>query len=336
VLVFAVTAVILQEDLFERRKIGKALLHVLLVLLPLVAIYRSANWVVKPEKSPGYEEQFLSKDIDFQEEGKATVFDILERVPRNFIFFVKGLFPLFFGRCWHEYFEWIAPGSAPWINAGLFVLGGAIFVLMVVGFIREVTRKPTVVEYYLFFYLAIMSVIWFNYEVYRYLMLITFLLLFYFFAGLQFVLKKARIPERVFYGCLIGLFAVNVVHAGAEIYKYKFSRDSSKIKFAPYLETVTWLKSNVVPGQMIVADDPRWYALETGLSVTLYPISRDTGKVCEYIRKWPDAVIVYDPRRRFSDACLLPVLEQKKRDFTLVREIGHLKIYRTASPGGVR
>ena len=326
-LVFAVFAVIVQQHLILERKLGKTLLCVLMVILPMVGVYRTVNWAVQPEKSPGYEEQLFSKDIDFQDEGKAAAIDIVKRIPQNAIYFVKGLFPLFFGRTWHEYAEWISPRLAPFIDTALVILGGCIVLFIGLGFYTEISRKPSIVEYYMFFYLAIMAVVWFNYEVYRYLMLITSFLLFYFIEGIRFAAKKAKRSNRFACGCIIGIFAVNVLHAGAEIYKYKYSSTNSKTKFAPYLETVTWLKLHVPHGEMVVADDPRWYALETGLNVTMFPITRNEREVFEYIKQWHNPIVVYDQKRRFSNLCLLPVLERQENRFKLVKQIGHLRIY---------
>ena len=61
-----------------------------------------------------------------------------------------------------------------------------IFIFIIIGYVSQVLQKPSIIEYYVFFYLAIMSVIWFHYEVYRYLMPIVPFLVFSIFLRRHF------------------------------------------------------------------------------------------------------------------------------------------------------
>jgi hypothetical protein len=302
----------------------------------MAAVYTAAYQAVRPEKSSGYEEQFLAKDIDFQEQGKANAVDVLNRIPLNLHHFVKALFPLMFGRTWHEYALWAKPEFAGPAQAGLVVLGIVLLLFIILGLGRGLKRGPTVAEWYGLFYLGIMFVIWFHYEAYRYLMLMLPFLWLYLAMGMQWVfgrLVKHGASDRWTAGFLAFFFVVNALQAGAEIYRYKYSAGSPKNTLKPYIEMAEWLKETVKPGQMVVADDPRWYALETGLPVTMFPITDDNNKVAEYIRQWPDAVVVYDMKRRFSKLCLQPVLDDARNGFVLVRAIGHLRVYTVAQGG---
>jgi len=327
-LILAAIAVILQDTWMKRIGSRRALLFAFLMIATTIVMYRAVTWTVHPEKGPGYEEQFLSKDIDFQEEGRAGFRDIIGRIPQNGGFFVKSLPPLVFGRTWHEYVLRIHPPWKSVVETMLCACGILLVVLMLLGFAHEVRRGVSAIEYYVFFYLAIMSMIWFNYEVYRYLMLIHPFLIFYALVGLRFLLgtrDKGGLILRVVWMVIL---AINVIHAGAEVYKYKFSQENARTKFRPYHETVSWLKRNAKPDEMLVADDPRWYALETGLPVTMFPITRQPEAVCRHLNRFHAPWVLYDHKRRFSKICLLPVLEQYPRRFRKVMEIEHMQIYR--------
>jgi hypothetical protein len=319
----------------EKGKRGKRLLAFAVVLFSMAAVYQAAYTLVRPEKSAGYEEQFLAKDIDFQEQGKAHAVDVLSRIPQNLKHLDKALFPLLFGRTWHEYAAWVNPALARPFDAGLYAAGAVILLLILAGVWRALSRGPSVAEFYTLFYFGIMFLIWFHYEAYRYLMLMVPFLWLYLAMGVQWLVRKAvKSPssDRLVIGFFIGSFAVNALQAGAEVYRYKYSSTSPRHLFKPYLETVEWLKKTVRPGQMVIADDPRWYALETGLPMTMFPITADGRKVLEYIRQWPDAVVVYDVRRRFSKACLQSVLEDPRNGFALVHTVEHLQVYRLNVP----
>jgi len=330
-LVLAVIAVVVQNKIIVERKIWVGIRWIGLILFTTIVIYQTVHFVVQPEEGGGYKEQFLSKNLFFQEEGKASLGDVISRIPENGRHFVRKIEPLFLGRCWHEVIEYTSPNTAKFINPLLYLLGAFISFFIVVGFILEVRRKPSVIEYYTLFYLVIMSIIWFHYEVYRYLMPITSFLIFYFSVGILFVVervvKNAKKAKSVLYGFLTFILFVNVCHAGIEIYRYKFSSMSAKTTFSPYKATVEWLKENVKSNEVIIADDPRWYALETELPATMFPTSKDYKKVYNYITKFPGSVIVFDHKRRWSKVCLLPVLEKYCDRFVLLKEIGHIKIY---------
>jgi 4-amino-4-deoxy-L-arabinose transferase-like glycosyltransferase len=331
-LVAAVFIVMALAFLRTKGRRGKRLLAFAVVAFSMIAVYQAAYQTVRPEKSPGYEEQFLAKDIDFQERGKANVADVLSRVPQNLTHFIKALFPLLFGRTWHEYAAWVNPSLARPIDAGLYAAGAVLILLILLGAWRALLRGPTVVEFYTLFYFGIMCVVWFRYEVYRYLMLMIPFLWLYLAMGMQWLVGKAAkhaLAGRFLTCFFVCFFAVNVLQATAEVYRYKYSENSPGNLFKPYLEIVAWLKGHVKPGQMVIADDPRWYALETGLPVTMFPITGDSRKVLDYIRQWPDAVVVYDIKRRFSKFCLYPVLEDAQNGFFLIHTIDHLQVYGT-------
>jgi hypothetical protein len=236
------------------------------------------------------------------------------------------------GRCWHEYLEYLRPGWAAGIRLGLLLLGILMAALIVIGFQSRIRRQPSVIEYYVFFYLASMAVIWFHYEVYRYLMPVAPFLLLYMTDGLRWVWQKGR-PSRAGVHrlpvvCLGLLLAVNVVHSAVEIYKYKYSVHRAGQNFAPYKKMVQWLKINVPPDHTVVADEPRWYALETNLKVTTFLKSKNPEHVMRYLDTLDGAVIVFDAKRRFQRLCLVPMFERFIDRFELLQTFNHLKIYR--------
>jgi len=331
-LLLAFGMVLVQEAWVNHARRTSIVVRAVIFLITVAALYKGAEWAVKPEKGAGYRTQFMSKNIDFLEEGSATVSDIALRIPKNGSAFIKGLVPMSVGRCWHEYLEYLRPGWTAAIQACLYFFGILTGALFVVGFLVRIRNKPSVVEYYVFFYLASMSVIWFYYEVYRYLMPVAPFLFLYIADGLRWVSQKIWVRRKgiqrlhvIFLGFLL---FVNVVHSAVEIYKYKFSDHRAKLLFAPYSKTVQWLKTNVPPDKIIVADEPRWYALETNLKVATFLKSRNPEHVMKYLDAFPEAVIVFDTKRRFQRICLTPVFERDADRFDLLQVFDHVKLYR--------
>ena|GEM_PF-2269443 len=331
-LVGAAIAVIIQYTIVHQRKHWARMKWIGIILFSTILIYQTAYFLVQPEKGIGYQEQFLSKNLYYQEEGQADFGDIIGRMLENGRHFIMKMEPLLLGRSWHETIEYRYPHLKKFLNLSLYVVGSLFFIIIVIGFISRVSRKPSFIEYYVFFYLAIMSIIWFHYEVYRYLMPITPFLVFYFSMGLLLILKrvfnKLRTARSVLYGLITFVLFVNICQAGVEIYRYKFTDMNPKKMFAPYKTTVKWLKEHVQSDEIIIADDPRWYALETELPVTMFPVSRDVNKVYHYISQFPESVIVFDPRRPLTKSCLQPVLEKYAGRFQFLKTIGHLTLYR--------
>jgi hypothetical protein len=327
-LVIAAAAVLIQQAVRHRRMFRSVLLSTCLFAAGFLAVTGPSHFLVKAEKGPGYKSQILLRDIDFHEKGPATPGEILARIPRNGASFVKSQWPLLFGRIWHEYAEYQDPALAGIIKVFLYAAGALILILTGLGFWSACKKGPSIVEYYTMLYLAVMSVIWFHYEPYRYLMPIAPFLMLYLVQGLQFLFNRSvRIRKRLVTGFLWVLLAVNVFHAGLEVYKYKYSNRNAIGLFRPYKATVLWLKKYVMPDEILVADEPRWYALETGLKVTTFLKSRDPEKVMKDIEQLPNAIIVFDPSRRFQKLCLVPVFQKHENRFRLVQEFGHIRIF---------
>jgi len=330
-LVLTILVVFAQEAFVQRKQIKTILAKALVFGASLLVLYEAVYFITKPDKGPGYKSQFLSKNIDFQEQGQATFKDILNRIPENGMYFVKSMGPQLFGRYWHEYTEYKFPHLTNIIQPLLYVIGAFLLIFFLLGFVLELRKKPSVIWYYTLFYLLIMSVIWFNYEVYRYIMPISTFILLYTIDGFVFFLERfrkgIRPVKRIVYPALLVLLAINVFHSVIEVYKYKYSSQNANSIFQPYKSTVVWLKKSVLPDEIIIADEPRWYALETGLKVTTFLKSRDADKVMRYIEQFPRSVIVFDNKRRFQRLCLVPMFQKYENRFRLLQEFGHIKIY---------
>jgi hypothetical protein len=236
--------------------------------------------------------------------------------------------------------EYTRPNASRWVNSLLIILGIPVVLLMLSGFIVESIRGPSILEYYIFFYLAVMSIIWFHTEPYRYLMPIAPLLLYYLVAGIKWSANKiageSSKAKLVLTGVLTALLLVNGFHAAIEIYRYRFSTQNAKEASLPYKSTVIWLKEHVKMGEMIVADDSRWYALEVEKPVTTFLSSRDTARSYRYIAEFPRSIIVFDERRPLQRICLLPVLQTYPDRFVLLKSFDHLHIYRYKQEESIR
>jgi hypothetical protein len=331
-LIAAAGAVLIEQVVRRRRTLRTVLVQFSLFAAGVLVVYGSIQFMVKAEKAPGYKSQILLKDIDFHEKGQATPDEILARIPQNGKSFIKCQWPQLFGRYWHEYAEYKYPAIDGIIRPFLWSVGAVFLVLMVLGFWAECKRGPSIVEYYTLFYLAVMSIIWFHYEPYRYLMPVGPFLLLYVVQGLSFFLGMLRrtVParRRWVFGFLLIVLVVNIFHAGLEVYKYKFSDRNATELFSPYKATVAWLKKYVMPDEVVIADEPRWYALETGLKVTTFLKSLDPEKVLSDLDRFPNALIVLDSKRHFQKLCLVPVFQKHNDRFSLIQEFGHIRIFR--------
>ena len=331
-MVLAVIAFVVQEDIVFQQRFGTALKRLGIVLATAIVLYLGIQHIVRPEKGSGYKEQFLSKELYFPADGQATVGDILSRMPRNGQTLVQRIVPMFIGRSWHEYVEFTKPGWSRWSNRILVVSGVFILLLMLTGWFLQVTRKPSVMEYYVLFYMAMMSVVWFYTEAYRYLMPVAPFLVYYSIIGFGWIVSKWRKKpvdrSPIVYGVLVVLLAFNICQAGIEIYRYRFSPEYPRSCAGTYKATVSWLREQATPGTLIIADDSRWYALETERPVTTYLTSRDAEKTYRYLTKFPDAYLVVDEMRPLQRHYLVPIVKAHPDRFELVQSIGHIRIYR--------
>jgi hypothetical protein len=327
----AAAGAVLAGQVLKRRPIRHILLRFGAFAAGVLFVFGSMQILVKAEKAPGYKSQIMLKNIDFHEQGQATPGEILARIPVNAKSFVKSQWPQVFGRTWHEYAQYKYPAFNGIIWALIWIFGAVFTVLTVLGFLDACKKGPTIVEYTTLFYLAIMMIIWFSYEPYRYLMPVGPFLFYYLTRGLLLVPEALKRPpaawRRRIVVFLLVVLGVNVFHAGIEVYKYKFSERNAFSLFRPYKATVAWLKAYVMPGEILVADEPRWYALETGLRVTTFLKSRDPEKVLDDLSRLNGAVIVFDPSRHFQKLCLVPVFEKYGDRFRLIQEFGHIRIY---------
>lgn len=231
-MLLAVIAIIIQNKMIHERKIWIGLKSICIILIIAAGTHEAVSFMVKPEKSQDYTEQFLLKDINFYEEGKASFLDVVERIPQNGYSALKGMEPTFLGRNWHEYIEYVSPKAFKITQVILLSSGTLLTIFILIGFISEVIRGPTVIEYYTFFYSGLMSIVWFHYEVYRYLMPIVPFLFFYFFVGiyrgLNRIMKQSERVKPLIKKLAIVFLVINIAHAGVEIYRYKFSSQNAK------------------------------------------------------------------------------------------------------------
>jgi hypothetical protein len=336
----ALLAVIVQDRIVKKRKYLEACRRIIIIVLTTVAVYGSVQFLVQPEEGAGYKEQLISKELYYPADGRASMADILKRIPENGQSFVRSIVPMLAGRSWHEYVEYARPNASRWVNSLLIILGIPVVLLMLSGFIVESIRGPSILEYYTFFYLAVMSIIWFHTEPYRYLMPIAPLLLYYLVAGIRWSADKiageSSRAKLVLTGVLTVLLLVNGIQAAVEIYRYRFSPQNAKEASIPYRATVVWLKEHVEMGEMIIADDSRWYALEVEKPVTTFLSSRDTVRAYRYIAEIPRPVVVFDEKRPLQRICLLPVLQTYPDRFELLKSFDHLHIYRYKPKESVR
>ncbi len=307
---------------------------ILLLIIPFL-FYQAVLFVVQPEAGPGYREQFLSKDLYYQGEGQATFKDVAYRIPENAHAFIERIPHTVFGRSWYEYLNDQYSGLIRIVNPLIVILGIIITLLMLIGFLNRMILHRSVIEYYVFFYLAVMMVIWFHYEVYRYLMPVAIFLTYYMVVGIsvtiQKFLKNKTLCQSLITILLISIFIINLFQAAIEIYRYQFSPHSEKIAFEPNYSAVNWLRENANSGEIIIADDARWYALETGLPVTPSPIFRDIEKAYQHILRFPGSILVINSSRYFHRICMIPVLQKYSAHFTLLKEFGDIHIYRFLS-----
>ncbi|MBN2030712.1 hypothetical protein JW824_10765 [bacterium] len=333
-LILAVTVDIVFSHVHKMKIFHKIRSIILLLTVPFL-LYQTVLFIVQPETGPGYKEQFLSKDLYYQEEGQATFKDIVYRIPDNARAFIERIPHTVFGRSWYEYLDYRYPRLGRIVNPLIVVLGIIMTLLISIGFLNRMIRHRSVIEYYVLFYLAIMMVIWFHYEVYRYLMPVAIFLVYYMVIGISAVIQKIiqnrTLCKSVITVLLISIFIINLFQAAIEIYRYKFSSHSEKLAFAPNYSAVVWLKENVNTREIIIADDARWYALETGLSVTPSPIFRNIEKVYQYIQQFPDSILVINSSRYFHRVCMIPVLQKYGAHFNLLEEFGNIQIYRFLS-----
>jgi len=331
-MVLAVIVFVVQEEIVLNRRFGTGLKHLGIILASALVLYLGIQHALRPEQGSGYKEQFLSKELYFPADGQATVGDILSRMPRNGQTLVQRIVPMFIGRSWHEYVEFTKPGWSRWSHRALVLAGVPVLLLMLTGWFLQVRRKPSVMEFYVLFYMAMMSVVWFYTEAYRYLMPVAPFLVYYSIIGFGWIVSKwrKRSADRnpIVYGVLVVVLAINICQAAIEIYRYRFSPQNARAAAVTYQATASWLREHATPGTLIIADDSRWYALETERPVTTFLTSRDADKAYRYLMKFPDAYLVVDEMRPLQRHYLVPVVQAHQDRFELVRSIGHIRIYR--------
>lgn len=322
-LLLAGVVIIIQNDIVIQKRLKRGLLKIAVILFVALSTRQTIFLITQPEKGPGYMEQIWAKDIRTLVDGKASIRDIAVRVPKNGLGFINAMGPMFFGRYSFDFFNSISKVFGPVIN-------GFIFVVFLSGFCVDYVRRRSILEYYLIFYFSVLFLIWFRFEAFRYMMPVFGLLIFYFMTGFQTVfgkLIKIKKQRLITCGVLVLFLLFNLYNTYREIDYYKFSEKSSRIVFQPYKETIDWLKRNVEPGTVIVADDVRWYVLESGLLCTSFLRSRNVDAVYNYIQQFPKSIIVYDENRAIQRRLLRPVIQKYHKSFSLLEQIGHIFLF---------
>jgi hypothetical protein len=323
-LILGIIALIIQNRVFYQRKLRTGIKWIIIVLIFVSVTYQAVHLLVKPEKGSGYIGELLAKDINFPLDEKASFRDIAVRIPKNGLAFIRNIGPFFIGRHSFQQVENIS------LKLGMF-LNIVLFGFILAGFISRVIKRPQIIEYYIVFYMSILFVIWFYFEALRYMMPVMPFMLFYFSQGVYDLFKKflkIRYTKWILLSLLVLIFLFNIYNSGIEIYNYRFSSQNAKTTFLPYKKTVEWLCNNIQSDELIIADDARWYALETGLPVTTFLRSRNIENVYEYIKQFPKSIIVYDERRYIQKKTLLPVLKKFSDQFNLAKKIQNITIYK--------
>ncbi len=318
-LLFAVIAVLIKNEIVIKHRLWHGIKQMGIVLFMTTITYQMIYLIVRSEEGPGYLDQFLSKDLYYQDAGQAGFIDVLSRIPHNISFFINRIGLTLLGRSWHEWASYRFPDSVSLVNAGLSVLGLTATFFILLGFFLKLKKTLSLMEYYVLFYLFIMFVIWFYVEVYRYLMPIIPFLLFYLFTGVKFMIHKIlKKDKRIFAYIVILFFIINVGHAGLEVYRYQFAPQNEKNAIVSNVVAAEWLKDNMKSNELIFADDPRWHVLETELSVAPLPIYKDIEKVYQHIGQYPESVVFIDQNRYFHRVCIIPVLQKYPDHFTIL------------------
>ena len=330
--ILAVIAVIVHEKMITGKEWKTGLKWIAILLLVVVCLYKGIYWIVQAETSTAYISHFRAKNVVFPMDGEASLWDILLRVPKNILLFINRLMPFLLGRSWHESVAYLFPHFMRNLKLVLFSSGLVMTFFVILGFIQEARKKHPFIEYYVFFYIGMVTINWTHKEIYRLFMPIAPFILYYFImgvtTGLKFILKCEKKVFRIRWILAVVILFITICQAGLEIYRYKFSSQNAKTTFLPYKKTVQWLKDNVKSGEIIIADDPRWYVWETERPVTIFQHTRNPEMGFDYIRSLSNPVIVYDPMRFIGKTCFYPILQNYSDHFYLVQTIGHIQIYR--------
>lgn len=327
-LVLSAIVMMILEGIKNIRRRKSILKNGIILVITAIIVSQGVTIAVQPQKGAGYKEQILARDLKYPSDGQATVNDLVKRVYHNGRAVVSKMVPLLLGRTWHEGLMQTSPRLNQWVGVGLTILGGLLTFLVLVGLIRQLMIKPSIIEFYIILFLGMNALFWLYTEVYRYLMPIVPFLFYYLWQGGEWIFNRFNTDEKRRYAILIGalwfVVGANVIQAGAEVVRYRWSENG----MAANLRAVQFLKENTDDDELIIADDSRWWALEVSKPVTTFLNTRQRDEAYQFIAGIPNAILVVDSTRQLQRTGLIPVIEAHPEKFQHIIDIEHLTIYR--------
>ncbi len=331
-----------------------AALRLVVAALPVVlwqmfvSEVRSSEGYLKPaysfQRAPyqyynvSYAENMLLKDPFTPESGKATIRDLLDRVPDNITVFPKSLSEGITAA--PGYWELTPDWPRNWRRFVQIpreigkVLMKSFLVLIMLGSVILLQRRSFLVPVYFFATLSMLSLTPWPQQFARYLSTVTPLLCLCFctsIATLLTLLSKLPLwPLRAAAqgaALLLGLTPLWIeAYSASEIYRthlstaYHYDKDGEEIhselfyhskEWRAFDRAVEWLKTEARPEAMVATSSPHLVHLKTGLRAIFPPFEPDPSKADDLLRSVPvdyvivDALDFVDVSRRYAAPAVL-------------------------------
>ena len=232
-----------------------------------------------------------------------------------------------------------------------------ISLILLCGFLARAIPKPTLIEFYTFFYVWI-YLLWPSRQGERFLVpIIPFLFLYFLhFPKLIIdtigrVLKNKRkisiISSSVVAIVTLGLFCLNLFPSVTDDFVLRFTSftDGFALRFpainviagehrtpyyqggtANYINAILWVKENTPPDSVIATDRAPWVHLLSGRKAFTFPWVPNTQEVIDSIYKNGVTHVIAVPGG-YSEAYLMPTITAYPDRFTEIHRIGNSIIY---------
>lgn len=213
---------------------------------------------------------------------------------------------------------------------------GIVSLILLFGFLIRFIRNPTIIEFYVFFYMLV-YLVWPAHQGERFLVpIIPFLFLYLLYLSklavelLAPMLKKisnvsvtVSLVVIIITCVLIGLSVFPAIRVVANEHRTQYYRGEK----GDYINAILWVKENTSPESVIVTNKAPWaYLLSNRKSFSLSSFN-DKKKIIAFIRKYNVTHVVTTPFKS-SDRYISETISLHSDKFTEIHKVGASKVYR--------
>jgi hypothetical protein len=276
------------------------------------------GWRFSLPESPGYIKQFLLINPYEPDLGTIGLEDLLRRLIYNLNSYrylsCDFLFHVLKSLIFWKTFSWI------------------VFFVIIVGFLYKILKEKTILEYYFLIYFAVLLLWPSAYTTMRFLIPIFPFIIYYFITGFKVILKeissifkKKFILNSLYISITIILISESISLISLIRFQEKYKENLKfyfLLKEKGYISVDSWIKNNTDRESIILCRAPSILSLLTDRKTLIYPFTKDSDKIIEFINKYKIDYIILDSFSKETPKYLIPAIKKNLDMFEVVTKIG--------------